>query len=241
MVLSLIAEHLCEQVVANLGASNVSIDVCLVSSNDISREGMALILDKGGFNVLSSWETVDELASEKSSSDFITILDCGSLANQVSAVVCARNSLPNSHLVVVSEQFDLKTVIDCLSAGVHGYIIKSTKSTRMLAVLRLVALGEKVVPSDFVDTVSECGIERAIGTDFDQEIEAAKLSPRELDVLCCLMAGYANKVIARKLEVCEATVKVHVKAILRKLHVHNRTQAALWANSRGINETVILS
>lgn len=224
-----------------MGANNVTIDVCLVSSNDISREGMTLILDKEGFNVLSSWESVEELASEKSATDFITILDCSSLASQVTTVECAKNSFPNSRLVVVSEQFDLKTVIDCLSAGVHGYIIKSTRSTRMLAALRLVALGEKVVPSDFVDTVSECGIERAIGSEFDQEVEEAKLSPREMDVLCCLMAGYANKVIARKLEVCEATVKVHVKAILRKLHVHNRTQAALWANTHGINETVMLA
>lgn len=215
----------------------MSIDICLVSSNDISREGMALILDKEGFNVLSSWESVDELASEKSDTDFITVLDCASLANQASAVECARTSLPNSRLVVISEQFDLKTVIDCLSAGVQGYILKSTRSTRMLAALRLVALGEKVVPSDFVDTVSTCGIERGIGADFDQEIEEAKLSPREMDVLCCLMAGYANKVIARKLDVCEATIKVHVKAILRKLQVHNRTQAALWANTHGINET----
>lgn len=224
-----------------LGANNVSIDVCLVSPNDISREGMAIILDKEGFNVLSSWESVDDLASIESATDFITILDCGSLSSQLGAVEHARNCLPNSRIVVVSEQFDLKTVIDCLSAGVHGYIIKSTRSTRMLAALRLVALGEKVVPSDFVDTVSECGIEHAIGSDFDQEIEEAKLSPRELDVLCCLMAGYANKVIARKLDVCEATVKVHVKAILRKLRVHNRTQAALWANTHGINETVIVS
>jgi len=219
----------------------VSIDVCLVSPNDISREGMALILRNEGFNVLNMWESVDELVSEKSDSDFITILDCGSVVGQLSTVALAKSSLPNSRLVVVSEQFDLKTVVDCLSAGVHGYIIKSTKSTRMLAALRLVALGEKVVPSDFVDTVSECGIERAIGTDYDQEIEDAKLSPREFDVLCCLMAGYANKVIARKLEVCEATVKVHVKAILRKLQVHNRTQAALWANTRGIHETAFLS
>ena len=64
-------------------------------------------------------------------------------------------------------------------------------------------------------------------------MEEAKLSVRERDVLCCLMAGYSNKVIARELDVCEATVKVHVKAILRKLDVSNRTQAAMWASTRG--------
>jgi two-component system, NarL family, nitrate/nitrite response regulator NarL len=202
---------------------------------------LALILEKEGFSVLSCWESVEELASLEDANDFITILDCGSLTNQLVEVESARKFVPNSRLVVISENFDLKTVIDCLNAGVHGYIIKSTRSTRLLAALRLVALGEKVVPSDFVDTVSEGGIERTIGADFDHEVEEAKLSPRELDVLCCLMAGYANKVIARKLEVCEATVKVHVKAILRKLHVHNRTQAALWANTHGINETVLIS
>ncbi len=202
---------------------------------------MALILEKEGFNVLNSWENVDDLASSDCSADFITILDCGSLEGQSKAVETARGKLPDSHMVVVSDHYDLKTVIDCIGAGVHGYIIKSTRSTRMLAALRLVALGEKVVPSNFVDTVSECGIERTMCSDYDHEIEEAKLSPRELDVLCCLMAGYANKVIARKLSVCEATVKVHVKAILRKLNVHNRTQAALWANTHGINETVILS
>ncbi|RDV07242.1 DNA-binding response regulator [Sphingorhabdus pulchriflava] len=217
------------------------IDVCLISSNDISREGMTLILEKDGFNVVHSWESIDELEPVKSSNDFITILDCGSSASQVDAVERARNTLPSSRLVVVSEQFDLKTVIDCFSAGVQGYIIKSGRSTRMLAALRLVALGEKVVPSDFIDTISESGVERPIGSDFDLEREEAKLSPRELDVLCCLMAGYSNKVIARKLDVCEATVKVHVKAILRKLHVHNRTQAALWANTHGINEMFPIS
>jgi two-component system nitrate/nitrite response regulator NarL len=55
------------------------------------------------------------------------------------------------------------------------------------------------------------------------------LSNRETEILCWLMEGATNKVIARKLNVTEATVKVHVKAILRKIGVGNRTQAAIWA------------
>nr|WP_256439492.1 LuxR C-terminal-related transcriptional regulator [Microvirga sp. HBU67558] len=56
-----------------------------------------------------------------------------------------------------------------------------------------------------------------------------KLSPRETVILQSLMGGDPNKVIARKLEITEATIKVHVKAILRKIGVANRTQAAMWA------------
>jgi two-component system, NarL family, nitrate/nitrite response regulator NarL len=217
----------------------VPIDVCLVSTSDISREGLNYILKREGFNVLTSGESVDDLRNLAPVTDFLTILDCFSLANQSGMVACAREELPDSRVVVVSDLFDLKTVIDCLNAGAAGYIIKSTKSTRMIAALQLVALGERVVPSEFVDSIGGSGIEHALNSDADQEFEEAKLSPRELDVLCCLMAGYPNKVIARKLDVCEATVKVHVKAILRKLNVRNRTQAALWANSHGINEAVL--
>ena len=60
------------------------------------------------------------------------------------------------------------------------------------------------------------------------------LSPRETEVLRCLADGASNKMIARKFDLAEATVKVHVKAVLRKLKLGNRTQAAMWASERGL-------
>jgi two-component system nitrate/nitrite response regulator NarL len=59
-----------------------------------------------------------------------------------------------------------------------------------------------------------------------------KLSPREIQILNCLKEGAPNKAIARKLDITEATIKVHVKAILRKIGASNRTQAAMWASKR---------
>ncbi|WP_156381408.1 response regulator transcription factor [Aurantimonas sp. Leaf443] len=58
------------------------------------------------------------------------------------------------------------------------------------------------------------------------------LSDRELEILDCLISGHSNKVIARRCDITEATVKVHLKAILRKINVANRTQAAVWALNR---------
>ncbi len=55
------------------------------------------------------------------------------------------------------------------------------------------------------------------------------LSERETQILQCLIEGYANKLIARRLDIAEATVKVHIKGLLRKINVSNRTQAAIWA------------
>ncbi len=60
-----------------------------------------------------------------------------------------------------------------------------------------------------------------------------RLSARQQSILLCLIQGDSNKTIARKMAIAEATVKVHVKAILRRIRVHNRTQAAIWAMSNG--------
>jgi two-component system, NarL family, nitrate/nitrite response regulator NarL len=60
-----------------------------------------------------------------------------------------------------------------------------------------------------------------------------RLSSRQKLILHCLIEGDSNKTIARKIHIAEATVKVHLKTILRKIHVHNRTQAAIWAINNG--------
>jgi two-component system nitrate/nitrite response regulator NarL len=61
------------------------------------------------------------------------------------------------------------------------------------------------------------------------DLKACKLSAREMEIVGLLKEGAPNKVIALKLDITEATIKVHVKAILRKIGASNRTQAAMWA------------
>jgi two-component system nitrate/nitrite response regulator NarL len=73
----------------------------------------------------------------------------------------------------------------------------------------------------------------SVDEDWHENISAAALSEREVEILWCLTLGMANKVVSRRLDISEATVKVHVKAILRKLKVANRTQAAIWAVKHG--------
>jgi two-component system nitrate/nitrite response regulator NarL len=74
--------------------------------------------------------------------------------------------------------------------------------------------------------------ERAIAFTPERSI-TQQLSPREKSIMQCLIAGDSNKCIARKIDIAEATVKVHVKAILRKIRVQNRTQAAIWGMNHG--------
>jgi two-component system, NarL family, nitrate/nitrite response regulator NarL len=116
--------------------------------------------------------------------------------------------------------------------------------------LELVMLGETIVPPAILSSVST-GDDRHLSSVYadassresntadelisgdGDSILPPKLSAREKCILRCLLNGDANKVIARKVDISEGTVKVHVKAILRKIRVQNRTQAAIWAmNSR---------
>ncbi|MET0529573.1 MAG: response regulator transcription factor, partial [Microvirga sp.] len=137
---------------------------------------------------------------------------------------------------------ELKSV---LQAGADGYCLATTGCDALVKYLDLVMLGEIVFPSSALLSAMTMGGEvREIRTDISpitipgpqpersaesKESVIRTLSIREAEILQCLMQGAPNKVIARKLDVAEATVKVHIKAILRKIRVANRTQAAMWA------------
>ena len=86
---------------------------------------------------------------------------------------------------------------------------------------------QNLTKSEIVEADAESG-ERTSGTDSSQ---APRLSARERAILRCLTEGDSNKTVARKMTMTEANVKVHVKTILRKIRVRNRTQAAIWAMS----------
>jgi two-component system nitrate/nitrite response regulator NarL len=108
-------------------------------------------------------------------------------------------------------------------------------------------MGETVYPPAFLSFVLDPEInhldeavprdeqeqEQAILIATGDAIASPQLSPREKSILRCLVEGDSNKCIARKIDIAEATVKVHVKAILRKIRVQNRTQAAIWGMKNG--------
>jgi two-component system nitrate/nitrite response regulator NarL len=98
-------------------------------------------------------------------------------------------------------------------------------------------LGESVLPFEVVRSImsgapQDQPLQDSTAEPKLSDLKECKLSAREAQILGCLKEGAPNKLIARKFDVTEATVKVHVKAILRKIGVANRTQAAMWASQR---------
>jgi two-component system nitrate/nitrite response regulator NarL len=107
-------------------------------------------------------------------------------------------------------------------------------------------MGETIFPSAFLSFIIDADrphlVEAAASDRNGEKIAFATedttahlLSPREKVILRCITEGASNKHIARKLDIAEANVKVHVKALLRKIRVQNRTQAAVWGLSNGFH------
>lgn len=131
-------------------------------------------------------------------------------------------------VVVIAPKFSVESMIALLNKGARGYQLESVSPEVMRTTLQMVSLGEYALPSTLVGYL--------VGTPKADDI--IPLSAKELIVVRCLARGCCNKEISRSVGITEATTKVHVKAIMRKLNVSNRTQAAVWAVRNGFDRPV---
>jgi two-component system, NarL family, nitrate/nitrite response regulator NarL len=106
-----------------------------------------------------------------------------------------------------------------------GILTYDLSGAAFVGSLRLVCSGERVFPRDLAMGRRP----QAPPSGMQPRSDGAHLSPREREMLSHLTAGRSNKTIARELGIAEATVKVHLKSVQRKIRVENRTQAAIWA------------
>lgn len=147
-------------------------------------------------------------------------------------------SIPVVILTTSNEESDL---IKSLKSGAQGYLLKDMEPDELVSALRDIEKGKNVVAQDLTDALArmvqgETSIEEDGGP-------FSELTPREREILCLLAEGQSNKLIARNLGISDGTVKLHVKAILRKLGIHSRVEAAVIAVEQGLrkNPTKITS
>lgn len=137
-----------------------------------------------------------------------------------------RAVAPMLPLVVASGQDDPATIRAVLAGGAAGFVPKVTPADVLLQARRIVLAGGVFVPPQ---ALADLG-----GRDHSPP-GAGGLTPRQCDVLRCLMRGLPNKLIARELGLTEGTVEIHIAAILRVLQVHNRTEAVVRTRELGID------
>jgi len=132
---------------------------------------------------------------------------------------------PQTAVVVLTAFSDRQRIMNALEAGACGYLLKDVDADEVGEALRAAARGESPLDPRVARTVLNARVIPEPKSD---------LSPRELEVLALLVQGLPNRLIARRLQISEKTVKAHLTSIFRELGVTDRTQAALWAARHGI-------
>ena len=213
------------------------------------RDALQNILNKSPFRPLHILPTLDGVAENYPGEGglwLVGVKECTSTTSDLVRRVVGAN--PSVRPVILAASHTPKDVLMLLEAGAFGFLNQNIPSKQLIKSLELVALGQTVIHhQSHPMAVAQPPIQpmqppaaplalpatEAAGT-LDEGPAAdvvGSLSRRELAILRNLTEGASNKMIALKLVITESTVKVHMKSILRKLRLQNRTQAAMWART----------
>jgi len=206
------------------------IRIMLVEGSTLFRQGFRHLLPEGDFEIAAEaarWQEAAAKFEDGLSVDLI-LIDAPDTATVVQAVTALRKAAPNARVVHLAAALDAERIMGALEAGADGIVSKDRSPEAVAQSLRLVAIGEKVLPQD----VAEMLVRRPGPAPADLRSPRG-LSAREAQILGGLLRGHSNKMIANELSITEATVKVHLKSLLRKIGCSNRTQAAIWAMNNG--------
>jgi len=214
--------------------------VLLVDDHALVRKGIEELLQSRGVQVVASVSSGEEgLRRARELACDIILLDVkmpGMTGVETLKQLRASGvATPVVMLTMSREDADLGAA---LRGGAQGYLLKDIEPEELVPALEAVLRGDKVVSQEMVGTLAGLvgGDARAPREMPRPAAPFAELTPRELEILEHLADGSSNKMIARALEISEGTVKLHVKAILRKLGMRSRVEAAVSAVEHGLGK-----
>ena len=211
-----------------------NVSTLLIEKNSFLREGIKSLLLKYNYEVINEIDHINDINSIKEDQEYkLIIYGTSSSDHDPSLLKLLRSRFCNSRIIILADELNSRFIKDSFCAGVDGFVLQDISAQAFIGSLNLIMMGEKVFPTSMASMLSE-GWNGWIKTYGAEAANDYDLSSRELEIINCLANGCTNKCIARELEITEATVKVHLKAILRKLGLANRTQIAIWSVSQGI-------
>ncbi len=205
--------------------------VLLIDDHALFRIGLRELLERRGIEVIDAVGDCEEGMRQAAESEpDVILLDMR--MPQMSGIEVLKQLRARGlgmPIVMLTTSREEKDVIESLRNGAQGYLLKDMEPDDLIRALDDIIGGQNVVAPELTGVLA-----RAVsgddarargrgGSSFDD------LTPREHEILCHLAEGQSNKVIARHLGISDGTVKLHVKAILRKLDVHSRVEAAVMA------------
>jgi len=209
--------------------------VVIIDDHALFRVGLEGLLEQRGIEVVASvGDAYEGLRELKKLQPDILLLDVRMPGlNGLETVQLLSKSGLSTRIVMLTTSAEQQDLATALRNGASGYLLKDMAPDDLLLALRSIQAGKTVIAPELTGALAKLV---QSGDETDAAVEDSlfeKLTPREREILCHLTEGQSNKVIARHLDISDGTVKLHVKAILRKLHVHSRVEAAVMAVERG--------
>lgn len=216
----------------------MNLRVIIIDDHTLFREGLEGLLTRREIDVIASvgdGEQGIRLAQELNPD--IVLLDMRMPDINGLGVLSRLNesgmTMPISMLTTSTEERDL---VEALRNGAKGYLLKDMEPDSLVVALRDIVNGKTIVAPTLAPVLAKVVQGNSPNSD-DSDSPFEDLTPRETEILGLLAEGQSNKVIARNLGISDGTVKLHVKAILRKLNVHSRVEAAVLAVEHGMRES----
>lgn len=211
--------------------------VLLIDDHALFRIGLLELLERRGIEVIDAVGESDVgIRLARDCGPDVVLMDLRMPGESgIELVRRMRAEGIDRRVAMLTTSTDERDVVEALQAGVSGYLLKDMEPDDLVAALQGIIAGQTVVAPELTGALA-----RAVRRDEPkadaEEVAYSDLTPREMEILCHLAAGQSNKVIAHELGISEGTVKLHVKAILRKLGVRSRVEAAVLAVERGLCE-----
>ena len=211
------------------------ITIALVDDHSIVRQGVRALLEtQGDISIVGEASSGDEgvrLCAEQAPDVVLMDLVMPGM-NGVEATRQIKQVSPRTQVIVLTSYHEDEHIMPAIRAGALSYLLKDISPAELLAAVRKAAEGETTIHPH----VAARMMQSLQGAESQEASPFADLSKREIEVLRLIADGLPNSAIAESLFISEKTVKSHVGNILSKLHLADRTQAAVYAWRRGLVE-----
>ncbi len=213
------------------------IRVLLVDDHTLFRSGIKSLLQRN-----EDFEVVDEagdglegIKRARSLKPDVVLLDLHMPGiSGLEAVKVLSEEMPQVRVLMLTVSEDAQDLMEALRGGASGYLLKNIQTDTLVDAIRRAARGESVISQEMTAKLIQ-GVRNPprMGSPL---VDSDRFSPRVRDILASLALGESNKEIARRLDLAESTVKIHVQNIFKKLGMSSRVQVALYAVENGFGQ-----
>jgi two-component system nitrate/nitrite response regulator NarL len=214
--------------------------VLLIDDHALVRKGLEELLRSRGVDVVDSVGRGDEgIERARELQPDIILLDIKMpIMSGLDTLEKMRSSGIDIPVLILSMSRDEADLERALRIGAQGYLLKDMDPDELLPALSDALQGNTVVAKELIGSLTNIIQGKPAAQEAPEPATPlSELTPREQEILAHIAEGESNKVIAKHLGISDGTVKLHVKAILRKLGVHSRVEAAVIAVEHGVGRS----